>query len=500
MKTNVTMTTNTTKVNTTEPTKDTKTTTTMPTISNTTKTSTSNTSATKSTTGTTGGLINNILTAPKKEEKPKEVLNVPPKNINEQINSFNDTLNKKIEFPKLDACFDAIIRKPQKELKEYLYSILIGYGYKPVYNDGYIYAKGEIPVMLVAHMDTVHTHSVTEICISDYGCISSPEGIGGDDRCGIYSIIQTIAYGRKPYILFAEDEEIGCIGSEKFCADVNLDIIDKKDIDLKFIIEIDRRGSNDCVFYDCDNRDFVTYIEKFGFKEAYGSCSDISYIAPALGVAATNLSSAYYNPHQLTEYIDLEELNNIIYRIGLILDDVIDNPEMKPFKYIESKYAGSYWKGYNYGKYNKGYNGCYSDYGYDDDYDYEYNYKYGLGFSTEEEKDNKKSSYEWNSEDFFGTELSKIENDAYIYNEMTYETFDNDYLGEYYVDEYGDVYEFCEEVKIGDINDAAKIFTGLDKEEKIKVFISTTYVAYDKVTFEPVAFDEARSIVGYAII
>ena len=75
----------------------------------------------------------------------------------------------------------------------------------------------------------------------------------------------------------------------------------------KAIFQLDRRGSDECVFYDCDNPDFIKYVESFGFKEAYGSFSDISIIAPAWGVAAANLSVGYYLEHSNAEYLKCRE-------------------------------------------------------------------------------------------------------------------------------------------------------------------------------------------------
>ena len=40
--------------------------------------------------------------------------------------------------------------------------------------------------------------------------------------------------------------------------------------ELSYIIQLDRRGKTDCVFYDCDNTDFVKYIENFGFCRNLG--------------------------------------------------------------------------------------------------------------------------------------------------------------------------------------------------------------------------------------
>ena len=84
---------------------------------------------------------------------------------------------------------------------------------------------------------------------------------------------------------------------------------------LKLIIEIDRRGSNDAVFYQCANIDFEKYIIGKGFKTAQGSFSDILLIAPKLSIAAVNLSSGYYNAHSLHEYIIRSELESTTKKI-----------------------------------------------------------------------------------------------------------------------------------------------------------------------------------------
>ena len=53
----------------------------------------------------------------------------------------------------------------------------------------FILVQGESPILLVAHLDTVHKEPVQVICTSRKGNIlMSPQGIGGDDRCGVYAL------------------------------------------------------------------------------------------------------------------------------------------------------------------------------------------------------------------------------------------------------------------------------------------------------------------------
>ena len=51
---------------------------------------------------------------------------------------------------------EEILRMKQMTLKSHLEAKLEAAGYEPKSEDGFLYAKGTFPVLLVAHMDTVH--------------------------------------------------------------------------------------------------------------------------------------------------------------------------------------------------------------------------------------------------------------------------------------------------------------------------------------------------------
>ena len=201
--------------------------------------------------------------------------------------------------------------------------------------DNFILVRGTAPVMLVAHLDTVHEKPVKQICTSENGNIlMSPQGIGGDDRCGVFTLVKIYLSAQvKPWLLFCCNEEVGGLGAQYFCQLHSQGFLPKELDLLKFIIEIDRKGKNDAVFYDCNNPDFVDYIISKGFRTAFGSFSDISLIAPELGVAAVNLSSGYYAAHTLHEYINVSELHDTIHRVGEIVGEAVDLPR---FEYFEA--------------------------------------------------------------------------------------------------------------------------------------------------------------------
>ena len=250
-------------------------------------------------------------------------------------------INKKV--------FEFICKKTQKDLKRHLKKQLKAKYETVISEDGFLFAKGNIPILLVAHMDTFHRELPKKI-VYENGKMSSPQGIGGDDRCGCYALMEII----KNYdcsVMFCEDEEIGMIGAEKFTdylkvilddEDEGIDTKTKygvcsKDFEFNYIIELDRKGSDDAVFYDCDNPDFEEFVTESGdWKSAWGSFSDISTLAPVLGCAAVNLSSGYYNAHSTNEYVVLDELEESILKTCRLIEKT--KPEDK-FEYIEKTYA-----------------------------------------------------------------------------------------------------------------------------------------------------------------
>lgn len=243
--------------------------------------------------------------------------------------------------------FENIIKMTQKKLfntlrREYCRDMAM------FQNGSFILVKGEAPVMLVAHLDTVHSKPVSRICKSDDGIWMAPEGIGGDDRCGVFCLKTVREQASvKPWLLFTCDEEEGGIGAHGFVSRVlgKKSKIAGKLKTLKYLIEIDRKGENDAVYYSCGNKEFESYITSKGFKTDYGSYSDISTIAPELGVAAVNLSSGYYNAHNRHEYINIHHLGKTIERvIGLVNESVSD--EVPAYEYIEAYYRNPYYGGW----------------------------------------------------------------------------------------------------------------------------------------------------------
>lgn len=244
--------------------------------------------------------------------------------------------------------FEKICRMTQDEVKKYVEEELKKTHDFVMAEDGFVYAQGNFPVLLVAHMDTVHKEVPSEIIYdANLQAYSSPQGIGGDDRCGIYMVLEVVKKFNCS-VVFCEDEETGMVGARKFTmSPISSGLI------FNYIIEFDRQGEKDAVFYDCDNPEFEDFITKDFYKYAYGSFSDISTIAPVLKCAAVNLSCGYYHAHTLSEYVVVPQMEASIEAACKILER---STEKDIYEYIECKYGGYYGSGY----------GAYESY---DDYD-----------------------------------------------------------------------------------------------------------------------------------
>lgn len=257
--------------------------------------------------------------------------------VERQKGRKNKTINKK---------FINLCKKDQKEMKAYIAGELSKYYKNVISKDGFLYVKGKDNILLTAHMDTTnHVEYGKRKKVKDFyeerkdgkHIITSPQGIGGDDRCGIYVILEILERtDLRPSIIFNEDEEIGCVGSEKFA---NSKFI--KDIEnMYFLIQIDRRGSDDAVFYRDINEDFHKFVtESTGYVERSGSFTDICKLSPACGVSSVNLSSGYYNEHTSKESVVLEELENTLEKTIKLIKDGLDRKEKFEYKtYTPPKY------------------------------------------------------------------------------------------------------------------------------------------------------------------
>lgn len=227
-----------------------------------------------------------------------------------------------------------LLQATVSELKYYLGSSVLPKYYK-IENikvtENYIFAEGKIPVILVAHLDTVAEKPPEKLYIDKKEQIVFGENIiGADDRAGVYGILKLLEDGYLPHVVFCDKEEIGAEGAFNLITDYPKCPFQN----VKYMIELDRQGEHEFTTYHCSDKKFDRYISSFGWSKVSGIFSDISVIAPAWGIAACNCSIGFINEHTSKEMLYIEWLNRSIGRIAYMFSD-IDN--IKPFEYKVKK-------------------------------------------------------------------------------------------------------------------------------------------------------------------
>lgn len=168
----------------------------------------------------------------------------------------------------------------------------------------------------VCHIDEVHDRRNGLLLLVGDDIIAGrnpvtykPEGIGADDKNGIYVALMLLKKHDVAKCAFFVGEEIGCVGSSA----ANMKFFE----DVRFVLECDRKGYMDFVDEiggtELSSEEWRTAIglEQFGYKAHYGGLTDVATLKEnGLGVCCANMSCGYYNPHTPEEVTILSELQN----------------------------------------------------------------------------------------------------------------------------------------------------------------------------------------------
>ena len=228
--------------------------------------------------------------------------------------------------------FEQIVKMNEASLLKTMNTYLKRFYNKVTYTKDYVYAIGDIPITLVAHVDTVFKERPKDVFYDRVkNVLWSPQGLGADDRAGVFAIINIVKSGLRPHIIFTTGEEMGGLGAR-----VLTYIESKPFAEMKYIIQLDRRGKDDCIFYECDNVKFIEYIKSFGFHEEYGSFSDISELCPTWKIAGVNLSIGYENEHSIIEILYIDYFLSTVEKVKKMLKDVNN---INSFEYIPALYS-----------------------------------------------------------------------------------------------------------------------------------------------------------------
>lgn len=246
--------------------------------------------------------------------------------------------------------FLEMCQRTQEEVQYYF----VEQGFTKV-TGGSVFVNENATITLVAHSDTVHdelpsTFKIDEVKQKNYFklvdgklvqyngfddvIISSPQGIGADDRTGCH-IIDKIFNSKdkdKFNYLILEDEEIGLVGAKAFVQSEDATILN----DTELFIEFDRAGL-DFVTYGNGNDAVIIYLEDvLGVEQGCGSSSDIRELSTHYARPSLNLGVNYHKQHTPAETQSMNGIKRAISiakalhtqfdGVSLEIDEVVSTP------------------------------------------------------------------------------------------------------------------------------------------------------------------------------
>ena len=209
--------------------------------------------------------------------------------------------------------------------------------------ENFAYWQGDIPMLIQAHVDTVLSKP-PRITSTDY-IIRGSNGLGADDRAGVFICQQLRKEFPNLPILLTNHEETGGKGMDMACYNLIEDIEH-----IRLAIAVDRKGCGEYVTYNDLPAKAEKYVKKFGWEENMGTFSDVSIFTDEFRIPSVNVSAGFHKEHTAKEYLVIDEMYLTIHRIR----QMILNPIKRLYKtkeYASSAYGGnfkysSYYRGY----------------------------------------------------------------------------------------------------------------------------------------------------------
>lgn len=194
---------------------------------------------------------------------------------------------------------------------------------------GNIYAtKGNADTYpcIAAHLDEVHEareKGYEVLVVRDEFIIGFNSGkrefngIGADDKNGIWVCLKCLEKYDNLKCVFFVGEEQGCIGSRR----ADMKFFD----DCRFVLQCDRKGNSDFIsdIYGnslCSSR-FIkdAALKKHGYKQERGMQTDVQTLRErGLEISCANISCGYYyphTPHEMTNIADLQKCLTLVEHI-----------------------------------------------------------------------------------------------------------------------------------------------------------------------------------------
>ena len=197
---------------------------------------------------------------------------------------------------------------------------------------GNIYAtKGKATTFpcIAAHLDEVHQareKGYEVLVIRDEFIIGFNSGkrefngIGADDKNGIWVCLKCLEKYDNLKCVFFVGEEQGCIGSRQ----ADMKFFD----DCRFVLQCDRKGNSDFInrIYGgslCSSQFLKdANLEEHGYKEENGMQTDVRTLRDrGLEISCANISCGYYYPHTPHEMTNIEDLK----KCRTLVEHIIEN-------------------------------------------------------------------------------------------------------------------------------------------------------------------------------
>lgn len=208
---------------------------------------------------------------------------------------------------------------------------------------GNIYAtKGKATTFpcIAAHLDEVHQarekgYEVLfvkdELIIGFNSGKREFNGIGADDKNGIWVCLKCLEKYDNLKCVFFVGEEQGCIGSRQ----ADMKFFD----DCRFVLQCDRKGNSDFInrIYGeslCSSQFLKdASLKEHGYKEENGMQTDVRTLRDrGLEISCANISCGYYYPHTPHEMTNIEDLK----KCRTLVEHIIENCR-KVYTYKEER-------------------------------------------------------------------------------------------------------------------------------------------------------------------
>lgn len=218
--------------------------------------------------------------------------------------------------------FNNILKRSDQELLQWLPGVIKRMGYSSFaihQTEDYIFAVGNTSTLLIAHLDTYYD-TYPQTMLSDKGILWSPEGIGANGRCGVYTALEVtkrMDIGKKPSLLFVTSKSTrkkGPKGLYRFMAE-----FPNRHFKVTHALELNQKGYKEFVVYEPESSAFTQAVaDQTGFVPLQGERPVTNYLGQVWQIPVCSIPMGYKIGGG-GEYIVKNHLSNAITQVTALL-------------------------------------------------------------------------------------------------------------------------------------------------------------------------------------